>query len=86
MPELNAGISLQGLYTVLAREEVTDLKSLKLERVDEEDEDRKFVEFNLPSAEEKEEGKESLKKRLVGNVLVRESVCGGVFIRMKTCY
>ena len=81
MPELNAGISLQGLYTVLANEEEgTDLKSLKLERVDEEDEDRKFVEFNLPSAEEKEEGKESLKKRLVGNVLVRESVCGGVFI------
>lgn len=71
MPDLNRGISLRGLYTILVNEEgVARLESLLLERVDEEDEEKKYEKLELlPEFTTAE-----------GEVVVRESVCGGVFI------
>lgn len=71
MPELNQGISLRGLYTILVNEaEIEKLESLKLERVDENKAEDKYQELKLDS------------NTSVGaeDVVVMESVCGGVFI------
>lgn len=71
MPELNQGISLQGLYTILVNEaDVDQLSSLQVERVDEGDDTKKYRELSL--LPEAAAGMEE--------VWIRESVCGGVFI------
>ena len=71
MPELNRGISLQGLFTILANESgVARLEKLEVERVDELNPEKKYYDLKIDT------GFSTVSEDLT----VTESVCGGVFI------